>query len=460
MLYFNCMKISIILLIIFSLLSPQIVNAAFTFDPDYIISDSEMTNAFSMDRNQIQSYLDRGFLGDYRTEDWQGVKKFAVDIIQAAAQSHGINPKFLLVLLQKEQSLIEDDTPSNSQLDWATGYAVCDNCSKSDPSIQRWLGFGKQVNSAAMQFVDGYLTDIENTGSTQGKYGPNLSIVVDDTVVTPVNAATASLYAYTPHIQGNENFANIWNRWFSFQYPTGSILKVEGETGIYLIEFGYKRAIRSWSAFKSRFDEDLIIEVSKNSLQNYPDGRPIDFPNYSLLQDEDGKIYLLVDDALRYINSMDAFYQIGFHEDEIVKIKNADLVYFDEGDIITTKTTNPQGLLLQVPSGAIYYIENGYRHPVIDSSIVKTRFKHHAIIKAEAYQVEQYQEGLPIGFPDGYLIKEIGVPTVYIISEVKKMPIGSEEVFESFGWSWSDIIEVDEYTARLHETGLTINEGV
>ncbi|MBU0613841.1 hypothetical protein KJ766_00970, partial [Patescibacteria group bacterium] len=425
-----------------------------------ILSNSEMTNAFSMDRNQIQSYLDRGFLGDYYTEDWTGVKHFATDIIQTAAQTHGISPKFLLVLLQKEQSLIEDDSPSDSQLDWATGYAVCDDCSKSDSSIQRWKGFGKQVNSAAMQFTDGYLADIEATGSTQGKYGPGISVEIDDIIVTPANAATATLFAYTPHIQGNENFANIWNRWFSHQYPTGTLLQVEGEPGIYLIEYGYKRAIHSWSAFKSRFDENLIIEVSKNTLQNYPDGSPIDFPNYSLLQDENGRIYLLVDDSLRYFENMETFYSIGFHEDEIMQIENADLVYFDSGEPITSTTANPQGALLRVPSGGVFFIENGMRHAIIDPSIIKTRFKNFSVVSAESSAVEQYKEGAPIGFSDGYLIKQIGEPTVYVISEGKKLPIASEEVFESFGYSWTDIIEVDEYTARLHQTGLPIDESI
>ena len=125
---------------------------AFNFNPNYILSDFELHDSFSMDLNQIQHFLGRGFLADYVTEDWQGNTKYASDIIWRAAQNHKINPKFLLVLLQKEQSLVEDDAPNDRQLDWATGYAVCDDCSKDDPAIQRWKGFGKQINSAALQF--------------------------------------------------------------------------------------------------------------------------------------------------------------------------------------------------------------------------------------------------------------------------------------------------------------------
>ncbi|MBU0614104.1 hypothetical protein KJ766_02350, partial [Patescibacteria group bacterium] len=68
------MKRTIATLSILAILLPGIAKAEFVFDPNSILSNSEMTNAFSMDRNQIQSYLDRGFLGDYYTEDWTGVK--------------------------------------------------------------------------------------------------------------------------------------------------------------------------------------------------------------------------------------------------------------------------------------------------------------------------------------------------------------------------------------------------
>ena len=127
------------------------------------------------------------------------------------------------------------------------------------------------------------MADIAETGSTQGKYGPNMPVEIDNQTLVPENAATASLYAYTPHIHGNKNFALIWNRWFSIQHPTGTIVQADGESGVYLIEYGYKRPIRSWSAFLSRFNEELIVQVPKTSLANYPDGRPIDFPNYSIL---------------------------------------------------------------------------------------------------------------------------------------------------------------------------------
>lgn len=427
---------------------------AFAFDADYIISDSELTDAFALDRNQIQAYLDRGYLGDYKTEDHEGVMRYATDILWRAAQNHGISPKFLLVLLQKEQSLVEDDDPTQKQLDWATGYAVCDDCSMSDTAIQRWKGFGKQVNSAALQFAEGYMADIDAAGVTKGSYGPGIPVEIDGVVVTPANAATAALYAYTPHISGNRNFATIWDRWFGNEYPTGSLLQAVGEDGVYLIEYGYKRPITSRGALLSRFNEDLIIPVSATTLDNYPDGTPISFPNYSLLKDEDGAIYLLVDDALRHIVSMEVFRSIGFVEDQVMDITNDERDAYDVGEPITATTTDPQGKLLQLTTnGAVFYIQDGVRHAIFDSVILTYNFPDASTTAVAPVVVEQYKEGKPLTLPDGYLIKTADEPTVYVLSDGARRAIVDEQTFTSFGWEWGDILTVSDVVVTLHPLG-------
>lgn len=433
------------------------LSPVFAFDPNYIISDDELTNPFALDRNQIQAYLNRGYLGEYKTTDYAGVTRYATDIIWRAAQMHGISPKFLLVLLQKEQSLIEDDEPTQKQLDWAAGYAVCDDCSMDDPAIQRWKGFGKQVNSAALQFSEGYMADIELYGSTQGKYGPDLSMTIDGTTVTPENAATAALYAYTPHLHGNENFVAIWERWFGAEYPTGSLLQAVGEDGVYLIEYGYKRPITSHSALISRFNENLIIPVSSSTLDNYPVGASISFPNYSLLKDEEGAIYLLVDDSLRHIASMEAFRLIGFNEDEIVDIDNDVRDDYSEGEPITDASVAPTGALYQLKTnGAVFYVRDGIRQAVVDRAILKARFDGMKLTPVDSVVVEQFREGSALLMPDGYLVKGTETPTVYVIADGMRRAIDSEQTFLSYGWSWSNIVTLDAEALALHPLGADI----
>ncbi len=424
------------------------------FDPNYIISDYDLTNPFALDRNQIQAFLDRGYLGDYKTEDTDGKTRYAADIIWRAAQQHLISPKFILALIQKEQSLVEDDNPSDSQLDWAAGYAVCDDCSKSDPNIQRWKGFAKQIRSSSMQFIEGYLADIEADGTTKGKYGPGVAVSIDGTTVIPQNAATASMYAYTPHLHGNENLSIIWKRWFSTEYPTGTLVKSDIDETVYLIQYGYKRAIKSMSALISRFDSNLIITVSDTSLDNYPDGTPISFPNYSLLQDEDGTIYLLVNDTLRPIDSLETFQSIGFMEDEINQVSDEDVGLYEIGSTITQESIHPKGTLLRLATtGALFFVQDGIRHPIFDNAVLESRFPGALVGAAAPVEIEQFREGTPLGIPDGRLIKATEDPTVYVISETRRLAIPSAEIFLDYGWSWDDILTVSDKTLNLHDLG-------
>jgi hypothetical protein len=436
---------------------------AFAFDPNYIISDAEMTDAFSMDLNQIRSFLEAhgGAIADLRLPDYSGKTRWAADIIWRAAQEHIINPKVLLVTLQKEQSLIEEEDPTDKQLDWAMGYGVCDDCSMDDPAVQRWQGFGKQINSAAMQFIEGYLADIEAYGVTAGKYGPDVPITISGETVTPENAATAALYAYTPHLHGNQNFASIWQTWFGREYPSGTLVQVPGEDGVWLLQSGYRRAITSESALRSRFNADLIVQISKSALESYPEGANISLPNYSLVQDEDGVIYLLVDDTLRPIDSMETFRSIGFSQDEIVSITNSERETYTLGSTITTSTVDPQGQLYQLTTnGAVFFIQDGKRHPIFDVSILNVRFKGKSIHSITPVEMEQFGEGTPVKLPDGTLVKIVESPTVYVISEGMRREIPSESVFTSFGYQWTNIIDVPENVLNLHPLGEELEEAI
>ncbi len=434
-----------------ALLLPQ---AAFAFDPNYIISDDELTDSQAMDLNQIQAFLERGTLATYKAPDWEGKTRYAADILWRTAQSHSINPRFLLVLLQKEQSLVEAQNAKQKQYDWATGYAVCDSCSLSDGSLARWQGFGKQVNSAAMQFTEGYMADIASTGITAGKYGPDIPVTIDGTTVIPENAATAAMYAYTPHLHGNSNFVAIWDRWFGKEYPSGTLLQAAGEDGVWRIEHGYRRAFKSRSALTSRYNSSLIITVSKTTLEQYPEGTPITLANYSLLKDEQGNIYLLVDDAVRHVESMEAFRMIGFSEDELVDVTSADLASYSTGTPITAATQDPAGKIVKLTSnGALFLLKDGIRRAILDPAILTANFPTAVVEDAAPVVIEQYREGKFLKLPDGTLVRSYENPSVYVISDDTKRPITSEQIFFDYGYDWGNVIFVSDDVLNLHTTG-------
>lgn len=302
--------------------------------PEHLLSDTDMTDAHAMTRDEIQTFLSKGFLGHYKTKDVRGVTRSASDIITNTAKEFTLNPRVILVILQKEQSLVENKNASQNQLDWAMGYAVCDSCSKNDPRLQKYRGFGKQVYYATQHIREAYLSKLLTNGVTTSGYGPGIESIIDGTALVPQNNATAALYTYTPHRHGNVNFMNIWNRWFTINFPDGTLIQSRVNGAVWLVQGGKKRPIVSEAVLKSRFNANTIVPTSVSVIAQYPDGPPIDFPNYSLLKSPSGSVYLLVNNKRRGFVSMNALSNAGFDISDAIPVKWNELQQYSEGPLI------------------------------------------------------------------------------------------------------------------------------
>lgn len=424
------------------------------FNPHYLISDEEMENVTAMTLDDISSFLTRGTLASYFTQDIDNVERSAAEIIWRAANQFELNPQFILALLQREQSLVEDSDPTQDQFDWAMGYAVCDDCSKSDPRIQKFKGFANQIFFAAQRIREFYLKNLDEIRETGTGVGPGLVSVIDGRIVIPINYATSVLYTYTPHLHGNENFVKIWHRWFSHDYPNGSLLQDLTNGAVWLIKHGQRLPITSRTALVSRFDVNDIIQVYPSVLEQYSKGAPIRFPNYSILRSPNGRIYLLVDDALRYIPSMEVFRVIGFNSDEIVNVTFEDLVGYSDGDILTAETTEVQGSLLQdITTGGIFYLKGGIKHPLMSKDLLIERFSGFSMTPLAQDQLALYPTGEPVGFDDGTLIGVRGSSGVFVVADGKRRPIINETTFLSYGWKWQNIVWTNERSVLIHPLG-------
>jgi hypothetical protein len=427
-------------------------SSVFAFNPGYLISDQEMTDRFALDLGSVQRVLDRGTLATYIATDIDGRARYAAEIIWRAAQRNGISPKVILTMLQKEQSLVEDSTPSSSQFDWAMGYGVCDDCNHETASIQKFKGFAKQINSATLQLYDGYIADLINLGYTVAGYKPGKTFFIDDEAVHIQNNATAALYTYTPHLEGNKNFVTIYNRYFGHEYPTGSLLQDAESGGVYLISLGKKRPFLSMTALTSRYNPDNIVTVDPSVLENYENGLAIAFPNYSILDTAEA-VYLLVDDTLRPFESRETLAALGFSPDEPIVIGKDEIAGYEIGSVITASTSHPNGLLVQHPGGTYYYIENGMRHIVATEDIRQNKYASRKSHVMQSVEIEQFREGQSIKLQDGTLVTSDGDKTVYIISEGARRPIANESTFTKAGWDWSDIEKVSLDTLNIHPIG-------
>ncbi|HNU81353.1 MAG TPA: hypothetical protein PKK65_01305 [bacterium] len=457
------------------------------FNPNFIISDEEMMDYDSLSLAQIQNFLQKknSYLANYSTTSAHGTQKSAAEIIYDATNNNydcsgitlsdspteaekqlkcrkitTINPKFLLVLLQKESSLIEDPNPNQARLDWATGYGCPDNWTCNP----YYKGFGKQINSASLQFL-AYMKEPQNynykAGQTYTFSNPYGTISNKTITVIPANQATAALYNYTPHVfDGNYNIYKLYQRYFPStpaRYPDGSLLQVKGEAGVWLIQDGLKRPFLTKSALLSRYSLDKIIMVEASDLESYDKGNPISLPNYSIVKAPDNTLYLIVGDEKRQFENQTAFKSFGFNPEEIIAASTQDLSYYRNGAMLTANSVYPTGALLRDPqSGGVYYVQDGNKAPIIDKVLLSTKFKGKTVQKASAEELARYTKISPVLFDDGELLKSESSSTVYLIANGKKRPFLSGDDFERLGYKWSNIITVSPQLLYLYPLGEAI----
>ncbi len=175
-------------------------------------------------------------------------RKSAAAIIKEVSVACNINPQVMLVLLQKEQSLITDDWPWQEQYDKATGYGCPDTSlpatvdSNHNGCYDIYEGFSKQVYYGARGYQR-YVKDPDSYNYAVGRtsyvaYQAN-NTSCGGTNITMQTQATAALYNYTPYQPnqaalndmygsgdiadpappncsafGNRNFWRMFNDWF------------------------------------------------------------------------------------------------------------------------------------------------------------------------------------------------------------------------------------------------------
>ncbi len=272
-----------------------------SFSAGRIIDDSVFFNGGSMSNTDIQNFMNSKVpvcdtnhagrdgnnppftcLKDYRQDTpsrspeaglcngFSGGNKSSAEIIGEVARSCSVSPKALLVLLQKEQSLVTDTWPWNNQYRSATGYG-CPDTAACDST---YYGFFNQVYSAARQFKR--YAQSPNSFNYKARrnnyiqYNPNANCGGSNVYIE--NQATAGLYNYTPYqpnasalnnlygsgdscgAYGNRNFWRLFNDWFGstwsneedWLFVTSSVTTAnynpggEGSGTIIIKNIGYK----------------------------------------------------------------------------------------------------------------------------------------------------------------------------------------------------------------------------
>jgi len=171
-----------------------------SFDANSVITTANYHAATSMSAADIQSFLDSqpGTLKSYQAPDHTGQTKSAAQMIADAAAYWNINPKVILVTLQKEQSLLSLTHPSTSAYQWAMGAGKGDTY-----TTLKDAGFGNQIWVGAQKLH----LDAQ-------PYKPGVSLTIEGSTVRPTSDGTYAQWTYTPHFSGVMSFWMLYWRYF------------------------------------------------------------------------------------------------------------------------------------------------------------------------------------------------------------------------------------------------------
>ena len=313
-----------------------------SFDPGQIISDSVFFDFGTMTANDIQRFLNSQETGCVSKagsppclKDYHAATPFeafddgkcaempattdstAAQMIFSISQACQINPRVLLVTLQKEQGLIQANHPTAYMYNAAMGYG----CPDSDPAIcgKVWTGLFNQVYKAAGQF--------QWYGDPRGSFtylrpGSNVTLEYSsspwqyklrvDSAGKPVldssgkqiydktrrcpqakfllkNQATANLYYYTPYppnqaalnnlygsgdscsAYGNRNFWRFYWDWFGSPLGGGFLLQ-SSTSDVYLIVADKKYHIADSALVSALKPLGPLGEISQAYLDSFPVG--------------------------------------------------------------------------------------------------------------------------------------------------------------------------------------------
>jgi len=204
---------------------------------------------------------------------------------------------------------------------------------------------------------------------------------------------------------------------FTPALPDGSLIQLQRTKGVYYIENGQKRPIRSRSVFNARgFDLSDVIIVDKTDFDRYPTGN-----------------------------------ELGAAPSTTPPTP------------VTPTTPIPgqplsEGSLVKaLGDKAVYRIESGKRRPFLSGSVFESRGYYWSdIVVVSPETLNAYPLGEVLGYQrlgDGFLIKSPRSPSVYWTTNGQKQHIANERVFAAHAFRWQDIHVISEEEIATYPTG-------
>jgi hypothetical protein len=395
---------------------------------------------------------------------YPGGTKSAAQIIKEVGVACGLNPQVMLVLLQKEQSLITDDWPWQNQYNKATGFG-CPDTAPCDPS---YGGYFYQVYYAARQFKK-YARDSHQYGYKAGRnnyvqYNPVASC--GGSTIYIQNQATANLYIYTPYqpnqaalnnlygtgdscsAYGNRNFWRMFMDWFGTTYandtniahPDGTL--VTDNHRIYRVEDGTRRHIVTPNIFTSYGYNWGRVKQASTGDNILPLGPPLNSLANGSIFSFNSAVYIAFEDngtMKKQWLSLSAFNALGYKWSQVIPANTPGEIPNETVPGFYISNRHPNGTLIN-QDGRVYVILNNQRRYVSAFAFDTNHLKWSKLYSATA-EDKNLPEGLPLDIGEGTILYSGG--NIYAVQHDQtgalKRPIAPWECYaDRLRYSWTE----------------------
>jgi LysM repeat protein len=388
------------------------------FDPGLIISDSVFFDFGTMSVADIQRFLDSKVpicnANDggptclrYYKQDTQAkagetgrctplpakTAQTAAQIIFDIAHACGINPRVLIVLLQKEQGLVQATNPTAYMYKAATGYG----CPDSNPAIcgkgSVITGLFNQLYRAAGQLQwygdpASSFTYLKVGKTISMRYHPDSCAATNSSgnctswvnkcgnaSFTLKSQATADLYYYTPYTPnaaalknlygsgdscsayGNRNFWRFYSDWFGSTIGGGFLLKSK-TSGTYLIVDNKKYLIDEQGLVDSLSPLGPLGTISDAYLSSFTDSGKLS----RLVKSSTGSLFLIDQGKKFTVANCDTATSLSLDCATAVALTANQLAAIPAGGTATS--------LVVDTDGSRYLIQDGMKRQILDDASV------------------------------------------------------------------------------------------
>jgi hypothetical protein len=364
------------------------------FDPGNIISDTVFFDPGAMTVDQVQAFLDArgagcaageqpclkdfrdltvakaadGLCNGYPGGLWQS----AAQIVVGVAQSCHVNPRVLLVLLEKEQSLVTRTRPTTYAYLRATGFG----CPDSAPCNAQYFGLFNQVYLAARQYQKYAAYPDQYPRYRPGRsntilYHPNAACGTSSVYIQ--NQATAGLYTYTPYrpnaaalanlygtgdscsAYGNRNFWRLFTDWFGSTQGGGFLARTADNPTLYLISGNTKYPIPSLEIMNAYAPLGPVSYVSQVYLDRWATGQRLT----RFVLGSDSGVYFVDAGTRHRFGTCTQVADFGGFCGALVRLTDVQITALTAGASMSNT--------VRTSSGRTYYIAGGTRREAADT---------------------------------------------------------------------------------------------